>query len=190
MLVGFLGVLIIAQPTGQFEPAMLLAVLSALTYASAITLTRKLAGNAASGALAVYAMLGNFALGALTGLLFGSGAFAELSSHPSLQFLLRSWPMPTLDDIGLIALCGLIAGTGFYLLATAYHVAPVSAVTPFEYTSLPWGILWGVVFFSTLPGANTLIGLALVVGSGLYIVRRERIRKTRIVRGRTMRPRV
>ena len=76
-------------------------------------------------------------------------------------------------DFGLLALFGLIAGIGFYCLSQAYSVAAPSLVAPFEYASLPWALLWGYVFWGDLPGPATILGILLVVASGLYIIRRE-----------------
>ena len=71
---------------------------------------------------------------------------------------------------------------GFFALSQAYRLAEASVVTPFEYTYLPWAILFGWLFFGSLPGVNTWIGLVLIVGSGLLIVFREAVLGRRIVR--------
>ena len=95
--------------------------------------------------------------------------------------------MPSPPDLLLLILCGVIAGIGFYCLTEAYRIGAASVVAPFEYSSLPWALVWGAVFWGYWPGFSTLIGLALVVGAGLYIVRREAIRGRRIVSSRPMR---
>ena len=55
-------------------------------------------------------------------------------------------------------------------------------VTPFEYTAMPWAVLWGWVFFSDLPEAATWIGLSMIVAAGLLIVFRETVQNRRVVR--------
>ena len=114
----------------------------------------------------------------------------DTQAHPSAHFLLRAWVVPSLRDAGLIALCGLIAGAGFYFLTQAYRVASPSLVAPFEYCGLPWAVLWGFLFWDELPVVTTLAGIVLIVGSGLYIIRREAVRGRKTFTGRSLRPRV
>ena len=98
--------------------------------------------------------------------------------------------MPGARDFALMALCGVIAGIGFFCLTQAYRVASPSAIAPFEYSALPWAVLWGYLFWSEMPAGATWIGLVLIVGSGLYIVHREAVRGRKTVIGRSLRPRV
>ncbi len=189
VLVGFLGVLVITRPGARdIDPAMLLAVAAALCYSVSIIITRKVSRTESGSTLSFYAMLTFVVASGLTGLAIGDGRFAG-AAHPSAEFLLRAWALPTERDFVLIAICGLIAGAGFYCLSQAYSVASASVVAPFEYSSLPWAILWGYVFWSELPGPWTVAGVALVVGSGLYIIHREGVRGRRVVRGWTLRQR-
>ena len=190
VLVGFAGIVIVARPsTASFEPAMLLAVGAALSYALSSIMTRKLANSEAGSTLAFYAMVAFILASGAIGLGLGDGRLAD-GGHPSSEFLLRAWALPTSYDLGLIALCGLIAGVGFYCLSQAYRIASVSAVAPFEYCSLPLAVLWGYLFWSELPTASTLAGLVLLVGSGLYIIHRESVRGRQVVRARSLRPKV
>lgn len=189
ILAGFLGVVVIARPgNSDPDPAMLLAVAAALFYSASIIITRTLGKTEAGSTLSFYAMLTFIVASGLTGLAIGDGRFAG-AEHPSAAFLFRAWSLPAGRDLALIALCGLIAGAGFYCLSQAYRVASASVVAPFEYSSLPWAILWGYVVWSELPGPWTIAGVALIVGSGLYIIHREGVRGRRVVRGRTLRQR-
>lgn len=189
VLVGFAGVIVIAQPGGRdLDPAMLLAVAAALCYSVSIIVTRKVSKTEAGSTLSFYGMLTFVVASGLTGLAIGDGRFAGID-HPSAEFLLRAWATPTQRDFTLIAICGLIAGAGFYCLSQAYRVAPASTIAPFEFSSLPWAILWGYLFWSELPGFWTVAGVALVVGSGLYIIHREGVRGRRVVRGWALRQR-
>ncbi|MDH3792706.1 MAG: DMT family transporter, partial [Rhodospirillales bacterium] len=56
----------------------------------------------------------------------------------------------------------------------AYQAAPASVVAPFNYAILIWTVVFGYVIFGDLPGPWTLLGAAVIVLSGLYILRRER----------------
>ena len=151
--------------------------------------TRKIGKGEKGSTMSFYAML-VFILGSTTmGLFMGDGRF-DTEAHGSAQFLLRAWTVPSWRDFGLIAVCGVIAAFGFVCLTQAYRLAPASTAAPFEYCSLPWAVLWGFVVWNTLPGVQTLFGVLLIVGSGLYIIHRETVRGRRMVLGRPFRPRM
>jgi len=187
--VGFLGVLVIMQPeTSSFTLAALLGLLSGLTYAISALLVRRLGATDSAEAMAFSATLVFLAASAVAGLAFGHGGIAA-GNTPSMAFLLRGWTWSPAVDFGLMALCGVVAAFGFYLLSQAYRVAPAAVVAPFEYSSLPFAVLWGYLFWGTLPGTHLWLGIALVVGSGLYVLRREAIRNRETTLG-PVRPRV
>jgi len=188
--VGFLGVVVVMRPGAEaFDPAMLLAWASALFYAFAALVTRKASGRVTGSAFAFWATV-VFGLGSGgLALVLGDGSFHEEGGHASLAFLTRAWAMPGWYDLALMALCGPIAAMSFYCLSQAYLLAPASVVTPFEYSSLPWAILFGFLLWGDLPDAWTWAGLALIVGSGIYVVRREAARGRPVVTGQPLRPR-
>jgi len=181
IIVGLIGVMTIVRPgAAVFEPAALLAPTAAVSYAISIIVTRKL-GNTTNGGSMTMFTLGFFIVaGGIMGIVFSQ--ISAVSPHPSLAFLFRPWVWPEPSHWMLFCAIGLISGVGFFALTQAYRLADASVVTPFEYTVLPWAVLWGYVFFDSLPDPYTWIGLALIVGSGLFIVLRETIRNSRIVR--------
>ena len=73
--------------------------------------------------------------------------------------------------------CGVAATIGIYCLGQGYRMAEANLAAIFEYTALPWAILWGFLFFSQLPGLSTLAGVGLVVFAGVVIAFRERPRR-------------
>ncbi|MFQ5546152.1 MAG: hypothetical protein ACE5FE_09250, partial [Acidiferrobacterales bacterium] len=109
----------------------------------------------------------------LASLLIASFGSVFATEHPSLQFLLRPWVVPATTDLLLVILIGLNWAVGSYCLGKAYSVAPVSAIAPFEYTYVVWAVLFGFLIWSEVPVLTTFVGLALLVGSSLYILRRE-----------------
>ncbi len=173
VLIGFAGVLVVLRPgPAAFEPAALLAVLSALCYALSQTMTRHL-GRTHSGATIVFtATLVAAAAAGVSGLLVGGGGRGA-GLHPSLAFLVRGWAQPPWDALARMALCGLIAGVGIYCLTQAYRVAPASTVAPFEYIMIGWAVLWGYVFWGDVPGPSTVIGVATTVGAGVYVLHHQ-----------------
>jgi drug/metabolite transporter (DMT)-like permease len=69
------------------------------------------------------------------------------------------------------------------VFARSYALAPVSALAPYEYTMLPWGVAAGFLVFGELPSWNTLVGAVVVAASGTYNVYRERVRRAEERRG-------
>ena len=157
--VGFVGILIMMEPgSGTVQPMALLALLSALFYAALTILTRHMGGTESAATITLYT---------LAVFLVGSGA--------TMPWL---WIPPTPADFGLMAAVGIVSATGHLCLAQAYRVAPASTVAPFEYLSLVWAVLFGWFIWGELPGASIVVGVAIVIGSGLYILRRETAART------------
>lgn len=174
---GFLGVLIVMQDgLSTLEWAVLLPALSAFCYALGQLHGRHIGATEAASTMSVYVNVMFFLLSGLAGLVIGSGEFAQWS-HPSLAFLLRAWVWPSGEDLLLMLGCGLAATVGIYCLGQGYRMAEANLAAIFEYTALPWAILWGFLFFSQLPGFSTLAGVALVILAGSVIAIRERPRR-------------
>ncbi len=174
IVVGFLGVLVILRPGGGVAtPAALLGVAAALTYAISALLARRLGTTEGGAAMALSGVLVYFLASGAVGLALAPLAPAA-DSHASLRFLLLPWAVPPPEDLLLMAICGLIAGIGMFFLAQGYRLAEANAAAPFEYVALPWGVLWGYVFFGDLPGWMTILGAAVIVGCGIYVFHRER----------------
>ena len=65
-------------------------------------------------------------------------------------------------------------GLGHYFLALAHRYAPASVLGPFLYQQIVWMVLLGYLVFGDVPDAAVLAGGAIVIGSGLYLLSRER----------------
>jgi drug/metabolite transporter (DMT)-like permease len=63
------------------------------------------------------------------------------------------------------------------MMSQAYRTTEAAAVAPFEYVGMPMAILWGALFFGTLPDRVAWAGIALICGAGLYTLWRETVRK-------------
>ena len=180
VIFGLAGVLVIVQPgSGVLDPAAVLALAAAVTYAMSLILTRKIGKRAKGGSMTLVTLVVFVVYGGLLGLIFSN--VENSSPHPSFAFLYRAWFWPEPWHWLLFMGLGLIAAIGFFSLAQAYRLAEASVVTPFEYTYLPWAILWGFVMFGTLPDVNTWIGLIMIVSAGLLIVFREGVRGRKLV---------
>jgi drug/metabolite transporter (DMT)-like permease len=67
---------------------------------------------------------------------------------------------------------GVVTISSFVLLPRAYQLAPVSVVSPFEYTYLLWALLFGFFVFDEIPSSTTAVGASLIVAARVYVARR------------------
>ncbi len=156
VITGFAGVLVIMRPGTQgFHPAIMLAACNAVMYALFNLLTRRLAATDPP---------------AVTNVLSAFGAVVLIA-----PFALSVWVTPTtVQQWALIALTGLAGGTGHLCLAHAHRYAPASTLAPFLYQQILYMTLLGFIVFGDVPGTAVLVGAAIVVASGLYLLWRER----------------
>ena len=178
--VGFIGVLVIVRPTSaSFQVAAIMPVIAACCYAAVHIMTRKMGPTESASTMAIYVQLCFLVVSVLFGLAIGDGKFAT-DAHPSLAFVFAPWVWPAPDDFGLLLLVGASSATGGYLISQAYRSAEAGLVAPFEYLSLVFAIFWGFVVFSEAPSLAAAAGIALIIGSGLYLAFRESLRGARL----------
>lgn len=163
VLVGFVGVLIISWPLltifdGDFWQStqtmgVLAALTSAILAAFAMVLVRRLVETEKTPTIVLYFSLS-----------------ATLVSLATLPF---GW-VP-LDQTSLLLLCsaGALGGIAQILLTQSYRYAEVSTIAPFEYTSIILAIIVGYFIFGDIPQWSMLIGTAIVIAAGLFIIIRE-----------------
>ncbi|HUG76983.1 MAG TPA: DMT family transporter [Burkholderiales bacterium] len=156
ILVGFVGVLVIVRPgSAEFHPAMLAALVNALLYAAFLLMTRRLAAYDTPETIQYLPALG-----------------AAILLTP---FALAGWESPQgWLEWSVACLLGVLGGLGHYLLAAAHRYAPASVIAPFLYQQVIYMALFGYVVFGDVPSAWVWLGAAIVIGSGLYLFRRER----------------
>jgi drug/metabolite transporter (DMT)-like permease len=162
--VGFLGVLVVIRPGigGGMQWAALFSVAAAIFFAAYGIATRLVSRTDSSETTLFY------------GNLVGVVVMA-----PLLPFV---WTAPpSLFDLGLLVAVGALGSAGHYLLIAAHRRAPASVLSPFIYTQLVWATTLGFLVFGHIPTQWTLIGGAIVVASGLYLIHRERKVTGRVV---------
>jgi drug/metabolite transporter (DMT)-like permease len=76
----------------------------------------------------------------------------------------------------MMAVVGALGALGHWLLILAHARAPAPVLSPFIYTQIIWMIALGYLVFGDLPDRLTLVGAAIVIASGLYLLYRERVR--------------
>ena len=171
VITGFAGVLIVLRPGSDlFEPAALLSLLSAASYALSMVLARKFGAEEPTTVMASYVNIVYLVAAAALATGFNLAGLTSFG-HPSLDFLVRPWSMPGSVDLLLMGLCGVIAAIAMSLLTHAYRVANANIVTVFEYTGLLWVPLWGYLLFAEVPGVTTVIGTAIIIAAGVFAVR-------------------
>jgi drug/metabolite transporter (DMT)-like permease len=156
-LVGFGGVLIMLQPTGQGGPAVgtpqLAALASAFLFATTITGMKVLTRDHRPVTLLVYS--------AILGLVF---------SVPPAIFV---WKIPALPDLGLLAAMGVMGTVTQACYIKGMQVGDAGAMAPIDYTRLVFALILGWFMFHSLPSVQVITGAAIVVASTLIITLRE-----------------
>jgi drug/metabolite transporter (DMT)-like permease len=154
LLVGFLGVLIVVHPGADtVQLGSLFALMNAVLYGSVTAAVRRMTATESTETLTLYQML------------FLTGIFALV-----LPF---GFIMPTWTIAGVMVLNGLANALGQFWWTRALHLAPTSAVAPFNYFTLVWAIILGFLIWHDVPTTSLLIGSGIVVGSGFFLLWRE-----------------
>ena len=152
---GMIGALIIIRPGGElFQWSSLLGVAAGLSMACYWIVTRRVAGSAPPLVAAAYAAI------------FGVIAMPIL--------LPDGWVVPTLAHVGMVAAMGAIAAICHILMVNALDLGRASVLAPFAYTEIIMATTIGYVVFGDFPDTFTWIGIAIVIGAGVYISLRER----------------
>jgi len=97
--------------------------------------------------------------------------FCALGGLITLPF---GWIVPNLPQFAALILLGVFGGLSHILLTESYRYAPASLVAPLDYTALLWAFILGYWFFGELPTGTVYAGAAIVAGSGLFVIWRER----------------
>jgi drug/metabolite transporter (DMT)-like permease len=169
---GFFGVLLVLKPQADdFNGYALLPLVSAISYAFAMILTRGRLRGENPLVLSVALNLSFIAVGgAATAFLWlWAPAAGEAAADP---FLLGGWIAmgPREWLAGALLAAAIIAGSVF--AAIAYQSGPASLVATFDFAYLAFAALWGILVFADLPDALTVAGIVLVAAAGILAVRR------------------
>jgi drug/metabolite transporter (DMT)-like permease len=88
---------------------------------------------------------------------------------------LPDWTPIRASDAWVIAGIGVAGALGQYAITEAFRLGEASLIAPLEYTALVWGVLLDATLWGVLPDSITWLGAGIIVASGLYLLRRERI---------------
>ena len=185
--VGFIGVYITLNPDfSNFNYLSLLPILCAFCYSLSMIIIKM-----TSDKDSVYTQTFTFYIGAIIfSIIFyfviGDGKF-NTTEHPAAQFILREWFLDIENSILFMVATGVTATLAFLLLFTAYSIASPAVVSPFEYSILLWSPLIGWIYFNEVPTLSTVIGILIIVSSGIYIFLREKAQDQSIVTDKPLR---
>ncbi len=169
LFAGFIGVLLILQPNSlEFEPLLLLGLVSAFFYALTQVVTRKYCKNEKPIALSYWL--------AITFLVTGLVGMIVLWFLPSLSgesFFSR--PSGTLPLLPFLLLCfmSVCSIAMHFALSAAYQNAPSSLIAPLEYLYLPLAMLGGYFFYDETPNLTAIVGIAIIILAGLIVAWRK-----------------
>ena len=159
LLVGSLGVVVMLRPgVSGLTPYALLALACTILVAIRDLVTRRLDPEAPTIVVTLGMALSVGGAGALLGALE------------------TGWRWPTQQEAAWLGVAGVAVSIGNFMVIEAFRRADIAVVSPFRYTSLVLASLYGFVIWREWPDLWTLAGSALIVGSGLYTIWRERVR--------------
>lgn len=153
VLIGFAGVLLALKPsTAALTAPALVALAGSLLYAVSLIITRVLRNTA--NVVLVSSQVATTGIFGLVTAPFG-------------------WVTPPLGDFALMVLFGVLAMGGLPCLNMSLRRAPASVVVPYQYTTIVWGVVLGLLIFGDEPRANVIAGAAIIIAAGLFIFFRE-----------------
>jgi len=158
---GFIGVLIIVRPgVAGFNQYSLLALCAVMFCALRDLATKRIPKEIPSLFITL-----------LTTVSVGTAGAVLL--HP-----LGGWTPMSPRTMALLVVAAILLPIGYNCIILSLRIGDISAVAPFRYAALIWATLIGYAVFGEVPDAAMIIGAAIIVGSGLYALYRERIRDT------------
>ena len=156
--------MLIIQPSFQeFGAVSLLPLITALLFAFYMILTRRMATRMHPVSLQAYTALAALIIALPVLWSFNGSGIAPLDP---------SWPEAR--ELKLLAALGVIATISHICISFALSMAPASVLAPLQYLEIVGATFFGFYIFGDLPDALTFVGIALIVGSGLYVFVRER----------------
>ncbi len=160
VLLGFVGVLIALAPTSAaFSPSALIALFGATMFALSLTITRKLRDSHWLP-LVMWQFVGAGMVGAV------SSSFA--------------WEAPDAVDTILMLVVGIVSSFCFVCITRALALAPTALLAPFQYSAIVWAGFLGWLIWHDAPTPRILAGNAIIIGSGLFVLYRERRKRVSV----------
>lgn len=159
VVVGLGGVVVVLQPaSAPLSTGHIMAMVAAIGGAVSSVVMRKIGRDERAVVMMLYPMMANFVvMGAILAVVYQ--------------------PMPAVD-LGKNAIVSVFALLGVFLLILAYRRAPAAIVAPMQYSQILWASIFGALLFEETLDRATIVGSAIIIASGVFIVLREASGKT------------
>ena len=170
LVIGFAGVLVALNPTGEaFRPIALLPLLSAIGYALAQVLARRIGDRDSPLTTGLYTVGAMVVLVPVVGAVLSAMA-PEIAETQHLRW---DWYLPRGAGLASFALLGVIGLIGLIILSRAYQIADAGLAAPFDYVYLPMATTIAYLMWGEVPGLSTQIGMSMIIAGGAYLGYRE-----------------
>jgi drug/metabolite transporter (DMT)-like permease len=187
IIIGFVGILLIIKPEfNNFNWVMILPIITAFCYSLSMILTILTKESDSVFEQTSHVYIGSILVGMTVYLIFGRYG-NHYNNNPSLSYLLRDWDFKDIILISKILMISIFGTFGIFCLINAYRISIASIIAPFEYTIIIYALIIGYLLFDEILDYTSLTGITLIVLSGLYILIREKPRKTQIVTNTSLR---
>ena len=178
---GFFGVYIVLNPDfNDFDYMKLAPVACALCYAISMTITKVTSDKDNVYTQMLHLYFGALLISILFFIFTGKGQFNNFSDE-TFQFIFREWFTNPSYAWPFIIAMGCIGAFAFYFVFNAYSIASPSVVSLYEYSLIIWSIITGYLIFDNIPTVRTFIGVSIIIGAGVYIYFREKVKDQLIV---------
>jgi drug/metabolite transporter (DMT)-like permease len=158
IVVGFAGVLLVIQPAAEaFNVFSVVCLIGTLMHSVRDLITRRIARSTPS-------------------ILITLATAISVTLFSGVLSIFEGWRPFGLFELGLLALASVFLAAGYYAIVAAMREGEASLIAPFRYTGLLWALVLGFVVWGDVPNAMAWWGIALLIGSGVYVLHRERIR--------------
>ena len=154
VIVGLIGVMVVLRPgTSHLSLGHIAALTAAVFGAIGSLIVRKIGSEERNIVLLMYPMFANLIV---------------------MAVLMPAHYVPLqLFDLGALALMAIMASVASLFIILAYKTGEAAVVAPMHYSQMIWAIVYGFFFFDELPDQITMLGSAIIIGSGIYVVFRE-----------------
>ena len=182
MLLGFCGTLLIIKPGyDTFNFFMVLPIITALTYSFSMVLAKKTSDKDSHFQQTFHIYLAGIIIGVPLSLSYG-WFFSDINNS-----FLKPWEVSDIHIILLISVISVVGSLGIICLISAYNIGSPMANAPSEYVILIFSFLIGYIIFREIPDIYSIIGIILIVFSGIYIFLRENVKNEMVATKTTLR---
>ena len=187
IIFGFLGVVIIANPTiDSFNIFMIFPILCALGYSSSMIIIKMTSDKDSVYSQTFHVYLATLLFAPLVTYL-GDSFNVTRGNNEILDFVFRSWVLSSYTQYFLIFIVGACVVAGFLLIFNAYRVGKPFVIAPFEYTILLWSIFYGWLIWDESVTLRSWLGMAMIVSAGIFLFYREKINDQEITTDQPLR---